>query len=89
MMGTSIPSTSGKYIKSGAVDKMFFWDPAITGTVLLTVANKLSKGEKVGAGTDLKIEGYNDLKKVEGTGNSFHGAAWIDVDAANLSEYNF
>lgn len=89
VMGTSIPSTSGKYIESGAVDKMFFWDPATTGTVLLTVANKLSKGEKVGAGTDLGIEGYNDLKKVEGTGNSFHGAAWIDVDASNLSEYDF
>jgi simple sugar transport system substrate-binding protein len=29
VMGTSIPSIAGKFLDSGAVDKIFFWDPAL------------------------------------------------------------
>ncbi|KAE8765964.1 substrate-binding domain-containing protein [Georgenia thermotolerans] len=89
VMGTSIPSTAGKYVETGAVDKMFFWDPAITGEVLLTVADMLAKGETIDAGTDLGIEGYTNLQPVDGATNTFHGDAWIDVDASNLSDYDF
>lgn len=89
VMGTSIPSTAGKYLDSGAVDKFFFWDPAVTGEVLLTVANMLVQGETVGEGTDLGIEGYENLQPVEGADNTFHGNAWIDVDLSNVEEYDF
>jgi len=89
VMGTSIPSTAGKYLQSGAVDKFFFWDPAVTGRVLLTVANMLVNGEEVGVGTDLGIEGYEDLQAIDGVENSFHGNAWIDVDSSNVGDYDF
>ncbi|GAA0485561.1 MAG: sugar ABC transporter substrate-binding protein [Microbacterium sp. SCN 70-18] len=89
VMGTSIPSTAGKYLESGAVDKFFFWDPAITGRVLLTVSEMLVNGEEITVGTDLGIEGYEDLQAVEGAENSFHGNAWIDVDSTNVADYDF
>lgn len=89
VMGTSIPSTAGKYLETGAVDKMFFWDPAITGRVLLTVSEMLVNGEAIEAGTDLGIEGYTDLQPVEGAENTFHGSAWIDVDSSNYTEFDF
>jgi simple sugar transport system substrate-binding protein len=89
VMGTSIPSTAGKYVGTGAVDKMFFWDPAVTGKVLLTVSDMLVKGQQIKAGTDLGIEGYDDLQPVDGAPNTFHGSAWIDVDATNLADYDF
>ena len=89
VMGTSIPSTAGKYLTSGAIDKFFFWDPAVTGDVLLTVAKKLVNGENVGAGSNLGISGYENLQPVEGAANTFHGNAWIDVDRSNVGKYDF
>lgn len=89
VMGTSIPSTAGKYLADGSVDEIFFWDPKITGQVLITVQDKLVRGEEIGVGTDLGIPGYEDLQAVEGSDHTFHGNAWIDVTADNMAEYDF
>lgn len=89
VMGTSIPSVASKYLEDGSIDKIFFWDPALAGEAQLKIAQLLAEGEEVGDGTDLGIEGYNSLKKLEGFDNVVVGDAAVIVDASNVDEYNF
>lgn len=89
VMGTSIPSVSGKYLESGAVDKMFFWDPAMAGKAMMKMAEMLAKGEEIKDGTDLGIEGYTNLKVSPDNPKVFYGDASIAVDLSNIDEFDF
>ncbi|TDK26627.1 autoinducer 2 ABC transporter substrate-binding protein [Arthrobacter crusticola] len=89
VMGTSIPSVSQKYLEDGSIDKIFFWDPALAGEAQLKIAQLLAEGETVGDGTDLGIEGYTSLKKLEGFDNVVVGDAAVEVDAENVGDYDF
>jgi simple sugar transport system substrate-binding protein len=89
VMGTSIPSIAGKFLEDGSIDKIFFWDPAIAGEAQGKLAVMLAQGEKIEAGLDLGLEGYEDLQPIEGSPHGFAGSAWIDVDKNNAEEYPF
>lgn len=89
VMGTSIPSVSGKYLDSGAVDKMFFWDPAVAGRAMLKLAQHLAEGKEVQEGMDLGLKGYRSLERIPDTPQAYHGNAWVTVDASNVDEYDF
>jgi simple sugar transport system substrate-binding protein len=89
VMGTSIPSVAKKYLSDGSIDKIFFWDPAMAGKAQLKIAELLVQGETIEDGTDLGIEGYNSLTKLEGFDNVFVGDAAVVVDATNADEYDF
>jgi simple sugar transport system substrate-binding protein len=89
VMGTSIPSVAKKYLEDGSIDKIFFWDPALAGEAQLKIAQLLAEGEEIETGTDLGIEGYESLQKLEGFDNVFVGDAAVIVDASNVDDYNF
>ncbi|MGV8876291.1 MAG: autoinducer 2 ABC transporter substrate-binding protein [Rhodoglobus sp.] len=89
VMGTSIPSVASKYLDDGAIDKIFFWDPKLAGMAQLKIAQLLAQGKTVGEGTDLGIEGYNSLKKLDGFDNVFVGEAAVIVDKNNVGDYKF
>jgi len=89
VMGTSIPSVAGAYLESGAIDKIFFWDPAMAGKAQLAVAKILVDGGTIEEGTDLGVPGYESLVKLEGADNAFAGNAGVAVDLTNVGEYNF
>ncbi len=89
VMGTSIPSIAGKFLKDGSVDKIFFWDPALAGKAQDMLALMLIKGQKVGPGLNLHLVGYTNLKKIPGSPHGLYGSAWVDVDKANASKYPF
>lgn len=89
VMGTSIPSVAGSYLESGAIDKIFFWDPALAGKAQLAIAQILADGGTIEEGTDLGIPGYESLVKLEGYDNVFAGEAGVVVDASNVAEYDF
>jgi simple sugar transport system substrate-binding protein len=89
VMGTSIPSVAGKYLADGSVDKMFFWDPALAGKAMLTMADSVVKGTPITAGMDLKIPGYESIAQSKTNPKAFYGSAWIDVDSKNAAEYPF
>jgi simple sugar transport system substrate-binding protein len=89
VMGTSIPSVSESYLETGAIDKIFFWDPALAGKAQLQIAKMLADGETIEEGTDLGIPGYESLVKLEGYDNAFAGDAGVAVDASNMGEYDF
>ena len=86
VMGTSLPSIGGQYIETGAVDAVFFWDPALAGYVTLDVANKVLNGEEIQTGDDLGKPGYESVT-VEG--KVIYGQAWVTVTEENLSDYDF
>ena len=89
VMGTSIPSVASKYLKDGSIDKAFFWDPALAGEAQLAIAQILADGGEIEEGTDLEIEGYNSLTKLDGFDNVFVGDAAIIIDADNVDDYDF
>lgn len=88
IVGTSLVSVSGKYIKSGTIDTISFWDPADAGYAMNVLAQKILSGEKVGDGIDLGVKGYDKLKL---DGKVFTGQAWVDVTKDNVDDpaYNF
>ncbi|QPK80900.1 substrate-binding domain-containing protein [Schaalia sp. ZJ405] len=89
VMGTSIPSAAAKYLATGSIDKIFFWDPALAGRAQLQIAKILSEGGEITEGTDLGIEGYNSLKKLDGYDNVWVGQAQIAADAEQAKSYDF
>jgi len=88
IVGTSLVSVSGKYIKSGTIDMISFWDPADAGYAMNVLAQKILSGEKVKDGMDLGVSGYDSLKLKD---KVLTGKAWVDVDKTNVddSKYNF
>lgn len=89
VMGTAIPSVASKYLKDGSIDKIFFWDPALAGEAQLAAARVIVEGGKIEEGTDLGIEGYGNLVKLDGFDNVYVGDAAIVVDADNVDDYDF
>jgi simple sugar transport system substrate-binding protein len=89
VMGTSIPSVASKYLADGSIDKIFFWDPAMAGKAMATIAQRLASGEKIEEGTDLGIPGYESLKVSKDNPKVFYGDASIAVDKSNVDQYDF
>lgn len=89
VMGTSIPSVANQYLADGSIDKIFFWDPALAGEAQLAIAQILAEGGQIEEGTDLGVEGYSSLKKLEGYDNVFVGDASVAADAKTAAEYDF
>ena len=91
VFGTSLPSIAGKYIETGAVDGIGFWDPKDAGIVMNKVAQMVLEGKKITDGMDLGVKGYEKVSVTKGAGQGFiiRGNAFVDVDKANVKDYNF
>jgi simple sugar transport system substrate-binding protein len=89
VMGTSIPSVASKYLADGSIDKIFFWDPALAGRAMATIAQRLATGQKVEKGTNLGIPGYESLTVSSDSPKVFYGDAAITVDKSNADKYPF
>ena len=86
VVGTTLPSIAGPYIKSGSIAEISFWDPAKAGYVVDKVAVMALEGQKVTDGMNLGVEGY---EKVKLQGHVLTGQAWVDVTKDNLDKYPF
>ena len=89
VMGTAVPSVAAPYFTDGAIDKIFFWDPAMAGQAQMQIALMLVQGQKIETGTDLNVPGYESLAKLDGYDNVFVGNAALEADAATISAYQF
>lgn len=83
IVGTSLVSVSGKYIKSGTIDMISFWDPADAGYAMNVLATKLLNGEKVTDKMDLGLKGYESMTLKD---KVLTGKAWVDVDKSNVDD---
>ncbi len=86
VVGTSLVSVSGQYLKTGAVDMISFWDPAEAGYAMSKIAELVLDGKKIEEGMDLGVPGYG---KVKLDGKVVYGQAWVDVTKDNMDQYNF
>lgn len=89
VMGTSIPSMAGNFIESGAIDKIFLWDPALAGEAMMRMAQILVDGGEITVGMDLGLEGYESLTQDPDIPTTWYGSAWIVIDTENIDQYPF
>lgn len=90
--GTGLPSVAGNYLENGDINYIQFWDPAVAGYAMnmLAVAVLEGRGDQIGAGTDLGLEGYRDLEVAgQDRQNVLYGAGWVGVTAENMDQYDF
>lgn len=87
VMGTSLPSISAQYLETGAVDKIFFWDPALAGYVMNKLAVMVLEGQEIYEGMDLGVPGYENVTIVDN--RVIYGQAWVVVDKENMDDYPF
>jgi simple sugar transport system substrate-binding protein len=89
--GTGLPNDSAKFLESGAIDGISFWDPKDAGLAMNKLAKLLLEGKTVQNGMDLGIKGYNKVlvSKGPGVGIVVKGEAWVDVDKSNYKQYPF
>ena len=90
--GTGLPSVAGNYLENGDISYIQFWDPAVAGYAMnmLAVAVLEGRSAEIGAGTDLGLEGYRDLKVAgEDRQNVLYGSGWVGVTVENMDQYDF
>lgn len=83
IVGTSLVSVSGKYVKDGTIDMISFWDPALAGKAMIELAKKVLNKETIESGLNLGLEGYKDLSLEN---KVLTGKAWIDVTKDNVDD---
>ena len=65
--GTGMPGDNAELLKSGAVQYLTLWDPALAGQAMVSLAQKLLAEEEITAPVDLGVEGYTELQFKEGS----------------------
>lgn len=91
VVGLGLPKDSGKYLETGAIDGIGFWDPKDAGLVMNKVAKMFIDGTPITDGMDLGVKGYEKVKVRKGPGKGviITGQAWVDVDKSNYKQYPF
>jgi simple sugar transport system substrate-binding protein len=89
VVGTGMPNECRELLKQGALKTITLWDPADAGYAMCELARMALDGEEIGNGTDLGLEGYNNLVVDESNPNLLMGDASIAITAENVDDYNF
>jgi simple sugar transport system substrate-binding protein len=91
VFGTGLPNDAAKFLESGAITGISFWDPKDAGLVMNRIAQLLIDGKPVTDGMDLGVKGYNRVvvTKGPGAGVIVKGQAWVDADKTNYKQYPF
>ena len=87
--GTGMPGDNAELLKSGAVQYLTLWDPALAGQAMVALAQKIMAGEEIAAPLDLGVEGYTELQFKEGSETVFEGQGWITITAENVDSFGF
>ncbi|WP_213975738.1 autoinducer 2 ABC transporter substrate-binding protein [Tepidanaerobacter acetatoxydans] len=86
LTGTSLVSVVRDYLENGTINKISFWDPAIAGRAMCSLAVKVIEGEEIKNGIDLGVPGFEECTL---EGNLLVGSAWVDVTKENMADYDF
>ncbi len=92
IVGTSMASICGDYIKDGTVASFSVWDPAEAGKAMIELAIAVLNAEGGVldvASTSLKATGYETLTVNEDAPTVLYGDARVDVTSVNMADYNF
>ena len=91
IVGTSLPSLAGEYLKDGTIYKILCWSPFASGEALAQGALFLAQGGVPKAGTDLHVDGYHNLQPCgEGAApNCYKGDGQLVIGTDNMAQYDF
>lgn len=89
IVGVGTPNEFKGYIDEGTIQELLLWDPAGAGYAMASTAVKILRGEEISEGTDLGIEGYENITIVEGTNKVLIGDAALQISEDNIDEYDF
>jgi simple sugar transport system substrate-binding protein len=89
--GTGLPTEAGKFLESGAINGIAFWDPKLAGLAMNKIAKMLLDGKTVENGGNLGLPGYEKVTVSKGPGKGIivRGQGWVSVDKSNYKQYNF
>ncbi|CAB3757348.1 autoinducer 2 ABC transporter substrate-binding protein [Paraburkholderia humisilvae] len=89
--GTGLPTEAGKYLESGAINGIAFWDPKLAGLAMNKIAKMLIDGKTVENGANLGLPGYEKVTVSKGPGKGIivRGQGWVSVDKSNYKQYSF
>jgi len=87
--GTGMPGDNAELLKSGAVQYLTLWDPALAGQAMVALAQKILNGEEIAAPLDLGVEGYGALEFKAGSETVLEGQGWITITAENVDSFGF
>ena len=85
--GTGMPGDNAELLKSGAVQYLTLWDPALAGQAMVALAEMILNGEEISAPLDLGVEGYGALQF--STDTVLEGQGWITINAENVDSFGF
>lgn len=91
VFGLGLPRDTGPYLETGAVDRIYFWDPKDAGYVMNVVSQMVLEGTEITNGMDLGVPGYNEVTVSDGPGEGIiiQGQAWVDVGKDEYADYPF
>lgn len=91
VFGIGLPQDSGKYLNSGAINGISFWDPKDASIAMDKVAKLLLDKKRLTDGMDLGVPGYEKVSIRQGQGNGVLviGDAAKFVDKSNWQQYPF
>ena len=87
--GTGMPADNAPLLKSGAVQTLTLWDPALAGKAMAALAVKMLRGDEITDHLDVGVDGYTDLAFKEGSDKVFEGQGWIVINAENVDSFGF
>ena len=87
--GTGMPGDNAELLKSGAVQYLTLWDPALAGQAMVALAQKVLNEEEIAAPVDLGVDGYTELQFKEGSDTVLEGQGWITITADNVDSFGF
>lgn len=87
--GTGMPADNAELLKSGVVQSLTLWDPALAGKAMCAMAVQMLRGEEITDHCDLGVDGYTDLMFKEGSDKVLEGQGWIVINAENVDSFGF
>ena len=85
-ISVAMPSETRDYLKSGVLQAVGLWDPALTAKVMLNLAVDMFNGVTPATGMDLRVPGY---ESVEINGTLVVGDGSIAITAENVDNFTF
>ncbi|WP_242985363.1 autoinducer 2 ABC transporter substrate-binding protein [Vallitalea okinawensis] len=87
--GTGLPAANAEILKSGAVNALTLWDPALAGKAMCSLAVKILRGEEITDNLDLGVEGYNKMTFKQDSKTVMEGQGWIVINKDNVDSFGF
>lgn len=85
-ISVALPSETRDFLNEGVLQSVALWDPALAAKAMLNLAVMMYNGEEVTNGSDLGVDGYNDIVI---DGRVIIGQGWLAITKDNVDTFTF